>query len=51
MATKRNKRNKRRTKRKTRKCNKCPRCGAGKELQEYHNDDGKCHCNQCGFVH
>ena len=48
--TRKNKNRKRRTnKRKTRKCGKCPRCGAGKELQEL--IDGKCHCNQCGFVH
>lgn len=49
MATKRRNRKRRTTKRKTRKCNKCPRCGAGKEMQEYH--DGKCHCNQCGYVY
>jgi len=50
MKTPKNKNRKRRTnKRKTRKCGKCPRCGAGKELQEL--IDGKCHCNQCGFVH
>lgn len=51
MATKRNKRSKRTTKRKTRKCLKCPRCGAGKSMQEYHKDDGHCHCNQCGHVY
>ena len=50
VMTKKNKNLKRKTKkRKTRKCGKCPRCGAGKELQEL--IDGKCHCNQCGFVH
>lgn len=50
IMTKKNKNRKRKTnKRKSRKCGKCPRCGAGKELQEL--IDGKCHCNQCGFVH